>query len=84
MFHIISSKYQHLWNSGVPSGLISSSSSISFEYKVFIYVLLVWTPLISIYVIFKGVQKPDLLKRIEEKRKKLKINPDSYKEFEMT
>lgn len=44
-----------------------------FQYKIFVYAIIAWTPLISIYVIFKGVKKPDILKKIEEKKKKLKI-----------
>ena len=35
-----------------------------FESKAFVYALLIWTPLVAIYVVIRGVQKPDLLKRI--------------------
>ncbi len=54
--------------------------NIFFKNKVFIYALLVpstitqiWSALVSIFIIIRGVRKPELLKLIEEKRKKMKL-----------
>lgn len=44
-----------------------------FKNKVFVYMFLIWSVLVSVFVIIKGVQKPELLKKIDEKRKKLKM-----------